>query len=151
MLLAIQYAIWICFAINFIFMGLNASVWQDAPPTFIFISHGIVLLLGTALIFIKPWLEKWTGRKVDMLLEQWPIERKRARKFRKLCQMLIFLVAVTFIVVGVSFRNLELSLTGGGGLVFIIMLYIIDALVERAEKCEQREGNDTNDTDDTKE
>ena len=136
---------WLLGMIGLISMGLYA-VWQDASREIYFILHGIWMLPLTALMFIQSSLEKRKKRRVDMGLEEWVPEGKRTRKFRKLFRIIFGLVAVTSIVAGVVSRNRELSIIGGVGLVFAIIMYTGNERPGRAERGEQGEKGDAEGT-----
>jgi len=127
-------------AIGFIFIGLNASVWRDAPPrVYGFTLDGVWLLPLVVLMCIRYSLEK---RGVDMGLEQGSAAEKRVRTFEEIILIIYGLIAVTFIVTGIVSRNGALSAIGGGVLALATWMYIASVIAERAERREKDEKTD---------
>ena len=151
MILITQHATAILLACILFFWGLDGSVWRDAPR-----ASGVAgFILGTLLlvtVITNSCLTVWKKRRVKKGLEQWPDEGKVHRTLRKWLPIIVYLITVTFIVMGVVFENPELSGRFGMGLVFVAIVHIASVLSERDKKREQSEKDQGEDSaDDTKE
>lgn len=130
--LIIRHALGIVSIIILIFIGLEMSVWQDAPQTYR--SRFILFLLMAILVFTSDRLEKRKQFREDIGMEEQCAEGKVSKALRTVFRTILYLILIAFIVSGVLFRNQTLSLYGGVLLALMVILHFVGVRRERKKK-----------------
>lgn len=139
--LVIRHTLTIVIIIGLIFIGLDESVWQDAPQ--FFSVRSILFLLMVILVFTGNRLEKRRKFREDIGMDEQWTEGKISKTLRKVLRIIFCVTWVAFVVLGVLFSNRLLFFCGSAALALIVISHFVHVRRERKKQqaALEQEGN----------